>query len=143
MHYGCNSYQALPQLLRSATKDLRQHEHEFDAIVCTGISGLVMASPLSMRLKKPLLVLRKDSESSHGIPGELKGASGMPGQTVSGARVLFVDDFISGGVTLRKCRESIERNGGEIVASYEYTSFMGNEAVGYERLRANDPRLVS
>lgn len=72
---------------------------EFDTIVCTGVSGIVFATPLAMSLEKRLLIVRKDNESSH---GEYRAEGSL------GRRWLFVDDFVSSGDTFRRVVSSVE-----------------------------------
>lgn len=65
---------------------------QFDSILVTGLSGTVPGSILAYRLNKNLVVVRKDSESSHGqsVEGTLAG------------RHIIIDDFVSSGATINR-----------------------------------------
>ena len=91
---------------------------EFDAIAVTGISGLSVGAPLALALQKKLLVLRKESEDSHGLRGELLGANDLE----EGTRVLVVDDFFSSGETGRRVCNAVLANNpyATIVGGYSY-----------------------
>lgn len=72
----------------------------FDTIVCTGVSGIIFASPLAMEMKKHLLIVRKNGESSHGA---------YRAEGTIGRRWLFVDDFISSGTTFNRVNDAVDR----------------------------------
>lgn len=100
--------------VRNATEDLRPHRKEFDSIVVTGVSGLVVGAPVALRLRKPLVILRKASDDSHsGRHENIKNV---------GDRALFLDDFVSGGATQRRVLDAIDRHGAgaRVVARYVY-----------------------
>jgi adenine/guanine phosphoribosyltransferase-like PRPP-binding protein len=75
---------------------LRCESRRYDAIAVTGVSGLMIGSPVAIMLGKPLIIIRKDTENAH--------SSRHPGLDMDGtrARYLFLDDFIALGET--KCR---------------------------------------
>lgn len=62
----------------------------FDAIAFTGTSGAAAAYPLSLRLKIPLICVRKERSHSY---LEVEGAYSM-------SKYIIVDDFISSGKTI-------------------------------------------
>lgn len=72
---------------------------DFDTIAVRGNSGLLLGSPLAIKMKKDLLIIRKDSERSHS------------GNKVEGwgfrQKILIVDDFIETGNTIDDIYESI------------------------------------
>jgi adenine/guanine phosphoribosyltransferase-like PRPP-binding protein len=106
--------------VKDCVRTLQESEVRFDCIIVTGVSGLVVGAPLALRLRLPLLVLRKQNEASHGYDGELLGSRILDATS----RVLFVDDFISEGETYRLCLEAVEKTGAAIVASCEYARFV-------------------
>lgn len=119
-HDGNSDFHGLEAAVRKTTADLREIQDEFDAIVVTGVSGLVVGSPVALRLRKPLLVLRKahSEEASHGLSGELLNWQALRGTE---KRVVFLDDFISAGDTFRRCRSAVEGIArGVLVAEYTY-----------------------
>lgn len=65
----------------------------YDSIVVTGISGVMVGAPVSLALRKPLVVVRKETDDSH------HGAGIVEGYAAIGDRYLFLDDFISTGKT--------------------------------------------
>lgn len=100
------------------TKALRERREEFDSIAVRGMSGALIGSIVSVRLKKPLVVVRKPGEEAHGC-----GLAVNAGNV--GKRVLFLDDFVSTGRTKRAVIEVIEKLGGEVVLEYEYERSKG------------------
>ena len=71
---------------------------EFDSIVASGMSGLLMAAPVSLKLGKQLIVIRREGD---------KHAGAHLGIENSGSRVLFLDDHVSRGRTFNECRQAI------------------------------------
>ena len=73
-------------------KTLRKSSVEFDAIAYTGVSGGLTAPVIAFLLKKPLVVVRKDTDtskhSSHMIEGDAAATS-----------FIIVDDFMCTGKT--------------------------------------------
>lgn len=120
-HDGSSDFHGLERVVRQTTADLREIRDEFDAIIVTGVSGLVVGSPVALRLRKPLLVLRKPSteEESHGYGNELLNWAAVRGTE---RRVVFLDDFISMGDTFHRCVDAVEniRTKGQLVAEYTY-----------------------
>lgn len=117
MVYRGNHLSDLREIVNQSVRDLKAHIDEFDAIVVRGISGLAVGSPVSLRLKKDLLVVRKPQnvERSH-------GSFPVIGARVEGARILFFDDFRAGGVTFMACRDALLSEGKpcSIVGQYLY-----------------------
>lgn len=99
--------------VRMVVEALRPHRKDFDSIVVQGLSGQCVGFPAALRLRKPICVLRKVTEDTHSVRGELVNRHLM------GERVLFLDDFISEGRTLDRCRKAVEANGGRIVGTFE------------------------
>lgn len=98
------TFRDLDLTVTQSVRTLRQHAPEFDCIVVTGVSGLSVGAPVAMKLKKPLLVLRKEEEDTHDAPGNLLGAIDLE----ANPRVLFLDDLIASGDTLGRCRDAID-----------------------------------
>lgn len=94
-------------------------EVDFDTVVCTGLSGLLVAPGVAAGLGKKLLVVRKpDDSTTH----SQFGAEGWLGK-----RWLFLDDKISSGKTLQRVQEAVAKitagTSGfttEYAGSYEY-----------------------
>ncbi len=103
LHFGgCGAYglhrTAIGHRLavRRVSYALRHIENEFDAIYVTGQSGIVPGSVVAWCLKKPLVILRKDEECSHGqrIEGGDDNCANM--------RLVIVDDFVSRAGTMER-----------------------------------------
>lgn len=84
---------------------LRNHRHKFSYIVVQGMSGVLIGSPVSLRLKVPLIVVRKDADkrSSH----DAFNIINAPALDHDGGW-LFLDDFISLGATLIRVRQGLK-----------------------------------
>jgi adenine/guanine phosphoribosyltransferase-like PRPP-binding protein len=74
-------------------------EVEFDTVVVTGTSGLLMGPLLAHLHQKKLLVVRKPKESTHSA-FELEGWQ-------DARRLVFVDDFVESGWTIRRVHEQL------------------------------------
>ena len=72
---------------------------EFDVIAFRGMSGCLLAAPLSYLTGKPLIMVRKPNDGSH---------SGMRVEGDYAAKsYIIVDDFVSTGNTARKLIKAI------------------------------------
>jgi adenine/guanine phosphoribosyltransferase-like PRPP-binding protein len=83
------------KMITSAVKTIRRfskHTH-FDAIAFTGTSGAAIAYPLSLRLNKPLICVRKKKEKSHYF-GRIEGC-------VDAKSYIIVDDCVASGRTVK------------------------------------------
>lgn len=74
---------------------------KFQTIVCTGLSGVIFASPLSIMMNKQLVVIRKESDTKHASFNfiEKNCDSGKVGKYV------IVDDLIDTGRTTERIKE--------------------------------------
>lgn len=79
--------------LRQAKKLLANED--FDGLLVRGTSGVVFGSVLAHRLKKRLVVVRKKDDGSH--------SSNNVENIAKGDKLVFVDDLIASGSTLRQC----------------------------------------
>jgi adenine/guanine phosphoribosyltransferase-like PRPP-binding protein len=84
--------------VRQVIKMIKDRGLEFDAIACRGVSGLLIAPIVAMRLGKSLIVVRKgeDTHSMYTVEGD-HGAR----------RYLILDDFIDQGDTVRAIASEI------------------------------------
>ena len=114
MFYGRHSQTAFKEYVRLAVARLTPHLDKFDSIAVRGTSGLVVGAPVALRLKKPLVVIRKEDGSHSSNPVEKVG--------VMGRRVLFLDDFRSTGETRWAVLEAIgeEDAYADLVGEYLY-----------------------
>lgn len=95
------TFHDLAATVDDAVTTLRPWADRFDAIIATGISGLVVAAPLALALNIPLTVLRKYTENCHS--GQL--IEGV--KSLTNARVLWVDDFTSNGETRERVEQAV------------------------------------
>jgi len=127
----------IPYTLRYTTAALRPHKTRFDFLAVTGMSGVVIGSPLAVRLEKPLVIIRKEGDSSHSY-GDLIGAAACKG------RYVFVDDFIASGGTYRRVRERLAspeldtRYVGAYLYSDKLLSWDGDGKIKYRPRRKTD-----
>jgi adenine/guanine phosphoribosyltransferase-like PRPP-binding protein len=84
--------------VRQVVKMVRARNIEFDAIACRGVSGLLIAPIVAMRLNKTLIVVRK-GENTHS-PYTVEGDHGAN-------TYLILDDFIDVGDTVRQIAKEI------------------------------------
>ena len=95
--------------LRLAIKRLKGHQ--FDTIVCSGVSGIVFASPLALMMKKNLVIVRKEKDGAHSTN---KVESNVEASGVH--KFIIVDDLIDSGKTMKRVsgaiREWLEDEGG-------------------------------
>lgn len=96
-------------------------EHKFDAIACTGISGLAVAAPVSYILDKYLIVVRKQIEDSH-------SAFNVETSILNG-NYIIIDDFIETGTTINDIILNINglsSNDLNLVGIYTYYRHLNN-----------------
>ncbi len=87
---------------------------KFDAIVCTGVSGLLLAPMVALTMSKRLAVIRKKGDVNH---SEFRVETTMK----AGDSWIFLDDLIASGATLHAVRDTMERMGfGREVGTYLY-----------------------
>lgn len=89
---------------------------DFDTIVCTGLSGMLVAPILWRGLDVPYFaVVRKPEDQDNHSDRTVEG--------LIGRRWLFVDDLVASGRTRKRVRDAVERAAGdqtEFVGTYEY-----------------------
>lgn len=73
---------------------------QFDSIAFRGMSGAVIAGALAVRLKKPLILVRKPYDVTHSC-FQVEGNKAV-------RRYLIVDDFICSGETVGAIKKAIE-----------------------------------
>ena len=112
----------------------------FDAIAGVDARGFLFSAPLAFRLKKPLILVRKDGK--------------LPGKTIrrdfsleygtntievhaddieSGMRVLIVDDIIATGGTLKATAEVLQEGGAQMVGVF---GVIGLRFLNYSKMLA-------
>lgn len=113
MSYLTLDHKKRKRYIAATVKALKNSGLEFRSIVCTGLSGMMIAPVVAERLGARLVIVRKD-ESSHGSDIETSGIIGS---------YIILDDFIETGATLDRVIEKINDNGylmGECVGAFLY-----------------------
>jgi hypoxanthine phosphoribosyltransferase len=77
---------------------------KFDAIAFRGMSGCLFAAPLSLRLRKPLLMVRKPCACPSSTHTKMKVEGDINAQTY-----IIVDDFIGTGRTVREIISTLQQ----------------------------------
>lgn len=90
--------QTRQHMLGLCEKRIKELDLTFDAFACRGVSGLLMALPLSERMNKGLIIVRKITDNNHGQLTEFS----HPAETY-----LILDDFVASGETVRAIYNSI------------------------------------
>ncbi len=90
----------LPKVVTQLANAILEKQLDFNAIAFRGMSGALVTPMLCRRLNKGMIVCRKESEQSHGDACE---------GFLIGGNYIIVDDFISGGSTVRGIDETIEK----------------------------------
>lgn len=85
-------------------KKLKEESIKHTHIICTGNSGVILASVVAARSKKTLIILRK-GESNHGNQLEYKELS-----KTRKRKCVFIDDMIDTGATLEKIVTALKDN---------------------------------
>lgn len=94
----------LEEIVSKAVDRLSTMSDKFDIIAVTGISGLMVGSPVSLALRKKLVVIRKNGENAH-----TSRHPGLSDPDTIGHRWIFLDDFVSSGESRRRVRDAINR----------------------------------
>ena len=82
-------------------------QFDYDAIACRGVSGLLIAPIMAVRLKKSLLVVRKPHENNH--------SSQMVEGDAAAKRYIILDDFTCSGETAKAIKRAIDEFAPEAV----------------------------
>lgn len=94
--------------LNTVTQKLRKFREQgtlkFDYLACSGLSGLIFASPLSLNLDCPLIVVRKKDDEC-ASPYVVEGAP-----SYDPFRYLFIDELIFLGRTRKRVKEKLSQH---------------------------------
>lgn len=114
MIYGTGNLNDLPEIVVEAVENLKDVSDRYDFLAVRGMSGVLVGSPLSIALKKPLVVVRKEGESCHGMTN----AIGL--DEAYDKRGLFVDDFVATGQTRQAVIDRISVYKACLIGEYLY-----------------------
>jgi len=105
----------MQMIVDDAVKELRNIQ--FEAMVCTGVSGLLVAPLLAYKMGKTLAIVRKEKDTDNHADTRIE--SGME----VGDRWIFVDDLIASGATIIRVKELMAYAGWPpMVGHYTYNS---------------------
>ncbi len=97
---------SLDRSIMETKKFLRSIRHDFDAIVVRGMSGVTVGAILAYQWKKQLVIVRKESDTTHGVPIEGKNLVDL-----HSVRYIILDDFTSSGTTMREMLTALHAYG--------------------------------
>jgi adenine/guanine phosphoribosyltransferase-like PRPP-binding protein len=117
LHYDTqNGLSDLNRTVQNTVRALQPHVGEFDSIVVQGTSGLVVGSPVSLLLNKPLVIVREDEQLRR-----CHHSRDVENALHVGRNVLFLDDQVSTGATLTDVEEKLALyTDANVTASYLY-----------------------
>lgn len=93
------SHDERQKCVASCIKHLKQFPPEV-GLVFTGLSGILVGILVATETRRPFAIVRKENESSHGLPVE--------GHTFS--KYVIIDDFISSGNTIDRILEEVKNH---------------------------------
>jgi adenine phosphoribosyltransferase len=114
-----------------------------DSVAAAEARGFLFAAPLALRLRKPLIPLRKPGKlpyKTHALKYELEYGSAELQMHIdgvgAGARVLLLDDLLATGGTMQAACSLIEKAGGKVAgcAFVVELTFLG----GREKLQPHE-----
>jgi adenine/guanine phosphoribosyltransferase-like PRPP-binding protein len=85
---------------------------QFDSIVVTGLSGVIVGVPVALLLDRPVVILRRPDDSAH--DGLFVNLARL------GQRVCFLDDFVRTGGTRGRVLDMLKREGVELTIEHMY-----------------------
>lgn len=125
-------HKAYKDKVKRIVDDLGKHTDDFDGIIASGLSGLMLAAPVSLQLGKTLGVVRHTDEKRH--PGDHAGLYLIE-------KACFLDDFVTRGRTFRQCHDALKAahdpNG---VSPTDFKYYM--DTYGEAWIKANRPQWL-
>jgi orotate phosphoribosyltransferase-like protein len=99
-----------PKAVEDMTKMLKAERVKFDMIVGTGNSGVLGGVLLSVMMKKPMVIIRKKSDRTHGSLVEHSDnfSDLTRGKYFQDCRYIIVDDGIDTGKTITRINKTIK-----------------------------------
>ena len=113
--------------LTQLVKCIRGSGVEYDYIALRGSSGVSLATALAIALGKPIVIVRKPGESSHGTDVVFPEGPFL----TDGRYYIIVDDFISTGATVAAIVERLTQSQLTLVGVFCY----GIEGSQYRSIR--------
>ena len=78
---------------------LKKYEKDFDSVAFSGVSGALIAAPISHSMNKPLILVRKRGETCHSslvVEGNIRCQN-----------YIIIDDLVSSGDTAKRIQKEI------------------------------------
>ena len=106
---GLPSYPGVYRMVVDAVSELvAKKVARADALCAVPLTGLLVASPVAVALRKPLVYTR---------PGKKANERLVEGEVRPGMSVVVVDDLATSGKTILRAAEAIEGEGGKVTAA--------------------------
>jgi len=122
----------LDKTARNAKKQILSAGVDFDAIVCTGNSGVPLATLLSIRMKKQLTIVNPVGVKRH-------SDYDVEGLIESEHDYIIVDDLIDTGATISRLKEKMAQRSKK--SQHVLTYLYGDECYFSEKLLSPDNSL--
>lgn len=108
--YFQQAFRNLPQTVDNLCAHIEKSGVKFDAIAVRGVSGMLVGPTVSLRLYKPLIIVRKEKERDYSHAHYLVECDNMEiGEPRSEyVRFIFIDDLISSGESYRSVCAAIK-----------------------------------
>ena len=113
MIYDRSDLDELQKCVDVVAKQLRPMLHEIDCLVVQGVSGLLVGAPVALKLKVPIVIVRKANDKSHDQRTVLNAGA-------LGRYNVFLDDFRSSGRTERAVQTALALTDHALSACYFY-----------------------
>lgn len=102
------------KVIEKLRREIKKSGLEFDAIAFMGMSGAVIAPTLGDKLKKPVIMVRKQKDTSHAVyggnDGDITGCTYSVEGYTKGTTYIIIDDLMASGNTLRQLDKTIRKN---------------------------------
>lgn len=114
--YNGKDMSDLGNLVTQTAMQLAKYTYEFDIIAVRGLSGQLVGIPVSLIMRKELIIVRKRDERAHSVQNPGMREAGQNG------RYIIIDDFMSSGDTVAAIRHKIraERPDLQLTGLYMY-----------------------
>ena len=132
IYRNTGSLRDLKETVDRVVAELRPHfkKGEWSAIVVTGTSGILVGGPVSLRLKVPLVIIRKPIEHVSSEAGGTHSCRPIEGLLDLAERNLFLDDCVSSGKTRDFVAGAVHAYGKNVVAMYLYETLREGRKTG-------------
>lgn len=100
-----------PDILEMISEGMAEKlkDMDFDRIACVELGGVPIAVALSLKMKKPLVIFRKEKKD-YGVKGD------RIGEVKRGERVVVVEDVITTGKSALSAARRVEESGAGVAA---------------------------